>query len=150
MGSSEAGNGAAAVAGAIATPSLLWRTRDRLLGRVREKRATRERRAAQRFGDVVGVARVRAVNAKRLKSAAKRTLSPVPHALLAPFASPHADVGLMCLSATVILSCFILRRDALVGPYAKFLDRRGRQDRRALRRAGALARAAHRRGIPGT
>ena len=85
---------------------------------VASEEARDARNAARHNGlaTYAGVARVRAVNAKRFEEKEKRTLSPVPHALLAPFASPHADVGLMCLSATVILSCFILRRDALVGP----------------------------------
>ena len=45
--------------------------------------------------------------------------------LLAPFASDHADVGLMMASATVILSCFILKPEALRGAYASFLDKHG-------------------------
>ena len=45
--------------------------------------------------------------------------------LLAPFASDHADVGLMMVSATVILSCFILKPEALRGAYASFLDKHG-------------------------
>jgi hypothetical protein len=61
--------------------------------------------------------------------------------LLAPFADKNADVGLMCVSATVILSCFILRRDAVTGPYAKFLDRHGGKTVAHYVFAGALAKA---------
>jgi hypothetical protein len=61
--------------------------------------------------------------------------------LLAPFAHKNADVGLMCVSATVILSCFILRRDAVTGPYAKFLDRHGGKTVAHYVFAGALAKA---------
>ena len=45
--------------------------------------------------------------------------------LLAPFASPYADTGLMMASASVILSCFINKPEALRGAYGSFLDKHG-------------------------
>ena len=75
--------------------------------------------------------------------------------LLAPFASDHADVGLMMASATVILSCFILKPEALRGAYASFLDKHGGKSvahyraaqrcRLRRRRRGNLRRARRRR-----
>ena len=132
----------AAVAGAIAAPSLLLAD-PRPASRSRPREARDARNAARHNGLATYLALRACVLLTRsaLKRREKRTLSPVPHALLAPFASPHADVGLMCLSATVILSCFILRRDAVVGPYAKFLDRHGGKTVARYAFAGALAKA---------
>ena len=132
----------AAVAGAIAAPSLLLAD-PRPASRSRPREARDARNAARHNGLATYLALRACVLLTRsaLKRREKRTLSPVPHALLAPFASPHADVGLMCLSATVILSCFILRRDAVVGPYAKFLDRHGGKPVARYAFAGALAKA---------
>lgn len=132
----------AAVAGAIAAPSLLLAD-PRPASRSRPREARDARNAARHNGLATYLALRACVLLTRsaLKRREKRTLSPVPHALLAPFASPHADVGLMCLSATVILSCFILRRDAVVGPYAKFLDRHGGKTVAHYAFAGALAKA---------
>ena len=61
--------------------------------------------------------------------------------LLAPFASDHADVASMCASATVILSCFILKPDAIRGAYAKFLDVHGGKTVAHYRAVGAMCRA---------
>ena len=61
--------------------------------------------------------------------------------LLAPLASDHADVASMCASATVILSCFILKPDAIRGAYAKFLDVHGGKTVAHYRAVGAMCRA---------
>ena len=66
-------------------------------------------------------------------------MDPRVERLLAPFASPHADVGLMMASATVILSCFILKPDALRGPYAGFLNRHGGKSVHRYRAVQAVA-----------
>ena len=135
----------AAVAGAIAAPALLLAD-PRPTARPRPEEArdsTRARNAARHNGLATYLALRACVLLTRsaLKRREKGELSPVPHALLAPFASPYADVGAMCASATVILSCFILRRDAVVGPYAKFLDRHGGKTVARYAFAGALAKA---------
>jgi len=53
------------------------------------------------------------------------TTHPAIQKLLLPFASQHSDAGLMMASATVILSCFILKPEALQGAYASFLNKHG-------------------------
>jgi hypothetical protein len=44
---------------------------------------------------------------------------------MTPFASHHADTALMVVSATVILSCFINKPEALQGAYGSFLNKHG-------------------------
>ena len=137
----------AAVAGAIAAPALLLadpHPTSRSRSRPREARDAGRARNAARHNGLATYLALRAcvlLTRSALKRRERRALSPVPHALLAPFASPHADVGAMCASATVILSCFILRRDAVVGPYAAFLDRHGGKTAAHYAFAGALAKA---------
>ena len=135
----------AAVAGAIAAPALLLADpRPASRSRPRDARDVGVQRSNARHNGLATYLALRAcvlLTRSALKRRDKRELSPVPHALLAPFASAHADVGLMCVSATVILSCFILRRDAVVGPYAKFLDRHGGKTVAHYAFAGALAKA---------
>ena len=137
----------AAVAGAIAAPALLLadpHPTSRSRSRPREARDAGRGRNAARHNGLATYLALRAcvlLTRSALKRRERRALSPVPHALLAPFASPHADVGAMCASATVILSCFILRRDAVVGPYAAFLDRHGGKTAAHYAFAGALAKA---------
>ena len=55
----------------------------------------------------------------------KGSAMPALRRTLAPFGWEHSDTGLMMASAGVILSCFILKPDALKGAYASFLDRHG-------------------------
>ena len=135
----------AAVAGAIAAPALLLADpRPASRSRPRDARDVGVQRSNARHNGLATYLALRAcvlLTRSALKRRDKRELSPVPHALLAPFASAHADVGLMCVSATVILSCFILRRDAVVGPYAKVLDRHGGKTVAHYAFAGALAKA---------
>ena len=93
----------AAVAGAIAAPSLLLAD-PRPASRSRPREARDARNAARHNGLATYLALRACVLLTRsaLKRRERRALSPVPHALLAPFASPHADVGAMCASAEVL------------------------------------------------
>ena len=142
----------AAVAGAIAAPALLLAdpkpaSRSRLGRDARSSVGVLHKNAPlapQRHNGLATYLALRAcvlLTRSALKRRDRRALPPVTHALLAPFAHKNADVGLMCVSATVILSCFILRRDAVVGPYAKFLDRHGGKTVAHYVFAGALAKA---------
>ena len=124
----------AAVAGAIAAPALLLADPRGCghTGRVRDMPLTQNTKT-QNEGHH-GLATYLALRAAVLltRSALKKREKgeyiddyPMVHTALAPFASKHADVGLMSAAATVILSCFIMKPDALIGPYANFLNRHG-------------------------
>ena len=69
---------------------------------------------------------------------------PLAKAALAPFAHEHADVALMVASTWVILSCFVLKPDALTGAYGSFLNKHGGKTKAhyAALRAMALASTA--------
>jgi hypothetical protein len=71
---------------------------------------------------------------------------PLAKAALAPFAHEHADVALMVASTWVILSCFVLKPDALTGAYGSFLNKHGGKTKAhyAALRAMALASTAGR------
>lgn len=60
-----------------------------------------------------------------LKRRDSRDTHPLAKAALAPFAHEHADVALMMASTWVILSCFVLKPDALQGAYGSFLNKHG-------------------------
>jgi hypothetical protein len=140
----------AAVAGALAAPALLLadprpvRMTDKTKNVSSKSAEVSTGRTGARHDALATYVALRAcvlLVRSLLKRREKGELSRPASIALTPFASDRADVGLMCASSTVILSCFILRRDAVLGSYAKFLDRHGGKSVDQYLAAGALARA---------